>query len=147
MPHADVLLVEDSPYDAELTMATMREHYPGNHIEWVKDGPSALDFLFREGAFQDRDTAHPRLVLLDLKLPGMDGIEVLRMIKSDPSLRRIPVVILTSSAQESDLLKSYELGINSYVVKPVDSDRFAAEVGGLGAYWLLLNRTPRQQER
>jgi CheY-like chemotaxis protein len=147
MRRADVLLVEDSPYDAELTMSTIHGNYPGNHIEWVKDGPSALDFLFRRGVFKDRDTAHPRLVLLDLKLPGMDGMEVLRMIRNDPSLRQIPVVILTSSAQESDLLKSYELGSNSYVVKPVDFDRFAEEVGGLGAYWLLLNRTPRQQER
>lgn len=147
MQHADVLLVEDSPYDAELTMTTLHANYPGNHIEWVKDGPGALDFLFRKGDFRDRDTPHPRLILLDLKLPGMDGMEVLRVIRKDPSLRQIPVVILTSSAQESDLLKSYDLGINSYVVKPVDFDHFAAEVGRLGAYWLILNRTPRQQER
>lgn len=144
MQPVDVLLVEDSPYDAEMTLATFRELRLANRIEWVKDGITALDYLFRRGEYSGRERTNPRLVLLDLKLPGMDGLEVLSVMKSDENLRQIPVVMLTSSAEESDMVRGYNLGINSYVVKPVDFEQFTSEVAKLGFYWMLLNRLPRQ---
>ncbi|RZU45090.1 response regulator receiver domain-containing protein [Fluviicoccus keumensis] len=138
----DVLLVEDSPLDAELTMDALRRQRLANRIVWAKDGAEALDYLYCRGDYAERDPVPPRLVLLDLKMPKVDGREVLAIMKNDSRLHRIPVVMLTSSAEESDLVESYGLGVNSYVVKPVDFDVFAAEIGKLGLYWLLINRSP-----
>ncbi|QDQ24993.1 response regulator [Chitinimonas arctica] len=138
----DVLLVEDNPADAEMTLTTLRDQRLANRIAWVKDGEAAIDYLFCRGIYAERDPQPPRLVLLDLKLPKIDGVEVLRVMKEDLRLRNIPVVMLTSSAEESDLVRTYGLGVNSYVVKPVDFDEFSVEIGKLGFYWLLINRTP-----
>lgn len=139
---ADVLLVEDNPLDAEMTLHALREQHLANRIVWTKDGQEALDYLLCRGSHADRDPIPPRLVLLDLKLPKMDGLEVLAVMKADSRLQQIPVVMLTSSAEESDLVRSYNLGVNSYVVKPVDFDAFSQEVSKLGFYWLLINRAP-----
>lgn len=138
----DVLLVEDNLADAEMAIDTLRSQRLANHIEWVKDGEAALDYLFCRGAYAQREMLLPKLVMLDLKLPKVDGLEVLRAMKADLRLRNVPVVMLTSSADESDLVRSYGLGVNSYVVKPVDFDLFCAEVSKLGFYWLLINRAP-----
>lgn len=140
----DVLLVEDNPFDAEMTISTLQSQRLANRIEWVKDGDEALDYLFCRGKYTHRDSEPPRLVLLDLKLPKVDGLEVLRQMKADSRLRKTPVVMLTSSAEESDLVASYGLGVNSYVVKPVDFDHFSAAMAKLGFYWLLINRVPQQ---
>jgi CheY-like chemotaxis protein len=139
----DVLLVEDNPADAELTLTILREQHLAHQIKWVKDGAEALDYLFCAGEYAHREPIAPRLVLLDLKLPKVDGLEVLRQMKSDSHLRRIPVVMLTSSAEEGDLAKSYGLGANSYVVKPVDFDSYSNEIFKLGFYWLIINRSPK----
>src|SRR5512135_3065947 len=120
MEQVDILLVEDNALDAELTMRGLKEEKLANRITWVKDGEQALDYIFRRGPYAGRDDAGPRLILLDLKMPRVDGIEVLRAIKSDESTRRIPVVMMTSSREESDMIKSYDLGVNSYVIKPLD---------------------------
>ncbi|MDB5800468.1 MAG: filR2 [Rhodocyclales bacterium] len=138
----EVLLVEDNPADAELTMSALRERHLSNRIEWVKDGAEALDYLYCRNNYAGRDSTLPRLMLLDLKLPKVDGMDVLREIKQDPVLKVLPVVVLTSSAEESDLVRSYDLGANGYVVKPVDFDAFNAEVSKMGFYWLLTNRVP-----
>ncbi len=138
----DVLLVEDNPLDAEMTMHSLQAQRIANHIVWVKDGEEALDYLLCQGGYREREPTAPRLVLLDLKLPKIDGLEVLSAMKADSRLQKIPVVMLTSSAEESDLIRSYDLGVNSYVVKPVDFDSFSVEVGKLGFYWLLINRSP-----
>lgn len=147
MPSADILLVEDSPLDAEMTLHTLQQHGIGNHIEWLKDGADALDYLFTRNRFASQPPLLPRLVLLDIKMPRVDGLEVLRAMKADSQLRRIPVVMLTSSAEESDLIRSYELGVNSYVVKPVDFGLFSEEVAKLGFYWMLINSVPEQKPR
>jgi CheY-like chemotaxis protein len=139
----DVLLVEDNPADAELTMLTLRQVRTARSIEWLKDGAEALDFLLRRERYAEREPNQPRLILLDLKLPKVDGLEVLSEIRRDRRLNGIPVVMLTSSAEEGDIIKSYSLGINSYVVKPVDFDTFHATVSQLGAYWLSVNRAPQ----
>lgn len=138
----EILLVEDNPLDAELTMRGLKEEKLANSITWVKDGQQALDFLFRHGAYSGRTDVAPRLVLLDLKMPRVDGIEVLKAIKADESTRRIPVVIMTSSQEESDMVKSYDLGANSYVVKPIDFSALASIARQAGFYWLAVNRTP-----
>ncbi len=139
----EILLVEDNSADVELTLHALKTHNLANGIGVVRDGAEALDFLFRAGAYADRP-ADPALkvVLLDLKLPKVDGLEVLRRIKADPRTRSIPVVILTSSREERDVLESYDLGANSYLVKPVDFAQFAESVRQLGLYWLLLNQPP-----
>jgi CheY-like chemotaxis protein len=140
----EILLVEDNPADAELTVHALRRDNLANHIEVACDGEEALDFLFHRGSFADRQNARPlRLVLLDLKLPKVDGLEVLRAIKSDPDTRSIPVVVLTSSTEETDLVRSYELGVNSYIQKPVDFDKFREIVKQLGLYWLVVNHAVR----
>lgn len=139
----EILLVEDNPNDAELTLRTLRKHNLANHVEWVKDGEAALDFLFRRGAYAGRnDNDTLRLVLLDLRLPKVDGIEVLQQIRSHEETRMLPVVVLTSSKEDRDLLATYQLGVNSYVAKPVVFEEFARTVAELGMYWLLINKIP-----
>jgi CheY-like chemotaxis protein len=139
----EILLVEDNPYDEELTLYALKKHQIANRIEVVRDGAEALEFVFCTGSYAARSIQdQPRMILLDLKLPKLDGLEVLKRIKSDPRTRTIPVVMLTSSEQEHDILESYELGANSYIVKPVDFEQFAKAVQQIGLYWLLLNRPP-----
>lgn len=139
----EVLLVEDNAYDAEIAMRTLRRHNFANNLVWAKDGAEALEFLFGTGVFAGRlNRQLPRLVLLDLKLPKVDGLEVLARLRGDPRTRTLPVVMLTSSTQEEDVVRSYELGANSYVPKPVQFERFAEIVAKLGMYWLLVNRAP-----
>ena len=140
--NVDILLVEDNPNDAELAMRALRKGKLANHITWVKDGAEALEFIFRTGAYAGRPDQYPRLILLDLKLPKMDGIEVLKRLKADERTRVIPVVMITSSAEESDVIESYKLGVNSYVVKPVEFDQFSETVAKAGFYWMLMNKAP-----
>jgi len=137
----DILLVEDSPADAELAMRALRKGKLANNITWIKDGAEALEFIFRNGAYAGRPDDNPRLILLDLKLPKVDGIEVLKRIKADERTRVIPVVMVTSSAEGRDISESYKLGVNSYVVKPVDFDQFSDTVANAGFYWMLVNKT------
>jgi CheY-like chemotaxis protein len=136
----EILLVEDSTTDAEMTIRALKRHNLANHLVWVKDGAEALEFMYCTGAYADRPPSIPRLVLLDLSMPKVDGIEVLKRLKSDATMCHIPVVVLTSSAEETDIVKSYKLGVNSYLVKPVDFARFMDEVANAGLYWAVLNR-------
>jgi len=138
----EILLVEDSAIDAELTMRGLRDQKVANKVVWLKDGQQAIDYLLRTGEYASRDSGMPRLVLLDLKMPRVDGIEVLRVIKSNEATRRIPVVIMTSSQEESDIATSYDLGVNSYVVKPIVFDALASVARNAGFYWLAINRPP-----
>ena len=138
----EILLVEDSTADAEMTMSTLKRRGIANHVVWVRDGVEALEYLFREGEHAGRDTGDPKLVLLDIKMPRMDGLQVLEKLKKDKRTQRIPVVMMTSSREEFDLLASYTLGVNSYVVKPVDFDAFATVVAQVGMYWMLANEVP-----
>lgn len=138
----DILLVEDNPNDAELTQRALRKHNFANRVEWVKDGEQALDYLFHRGAWTEQANSLPRVVLLDLRLPKIDGIEVLRAIRADPSTRDLPVVVLTSSKEERDVIDTYKLGVNSYIAKPVVFEEFAKVVAQIGMYWALLNRVP-----
>ena len=141
----EILLVEDSPEDAELTMRVLRAQNLANKLVWVKNGAAALDFLFCRGTYADRNmTESPRLVLLDLSLPKVNGHEVLRQLKADPQTRRIPVVVLSSSTQDNDILRTYDLGVNSYVSKPVHFEDFASVVTQLGLYWMLINKPPNE---
>lgn len=145
MPNSpiEILLVEDNPDDIELALHALEDHYVANRVHTVRDGAEALDFIFAQGAYADRDVADtPKVILLDLKLPLVDGLEVLRQIKADPRTQMIPVVVLTSSREESDLIESYRLGVNSYIVKPVDFEKFTESARQLGLYWLLLNEPP-----
>jgi CheY-like chemotaxis protein len=134
-----ILLVEDSPADAELTQEALLEYSVVNEVDWVKDGADALDFLFNRGAYAGRVFDPPAVVILDLKLPKIDGLEVLRTIRATPQLKDLPVVVLTSSREEKDLLRSYGLGTNAYVVKPVDGAGFIKAVGSLGVFWAMVN--------
>jgi len=136
----EILLVEDSPTDAEMTIRALKRHNLSNNLVWVKDGAEALDFMYCTGAYAGRRHGIPKLVLLDLKMPKVDGIEVLKRLKSDEAMRAVPIVVLTSSAEESDIVKSYKLGVNSYLVKPVEFARFMDEVANAGLYWAVLNR-------
>jgi CheY-like chemotaxis protein len=139
----EILLVEDNAEDVELTLHTLRKENLANGIEVVRDGEEALDFLFCRGAFSDRSfESPPRMVLLDLKLPKVNGLEVLKQLKADPRTRCIPVVVLTSSREERDLVQSYGYGANSYIQKPVDFDQFRDTVKKAGFYWLLINQRP-----
>jgi CheY-like chemotaxis protein len=139
----EILLVEDNPVDVELTLHALRNNNLANQICVVRDGEEALDFLFSRGAYEDRNhAAPPKLILLDLKLPKVDGLEVLREIRNNPRTQPIPVVILTSSKEEKDMVVSYQLGINSYIQKPVDFNDFRETVKHLGLYWLVINQSP-----
>ncbi len=139
----DILLVEDNPCDAELSLRALQQKKLANKVEWIQDGADALDFLFAEGAYTDRSGGEPpRLILLDIKLPKVSGIEVLRRIKENPQMRSIPVVMLTSSAEGQDLKECYQLGVNSYIVKPVNFESFQEEVRKAGFYWMLVNQVP-----
>jgi len=141
----EILLVEDNPQDAELTLRALKRHNISNRILVVKDGAEALDFIFGTGKYSDRDLSnHPKVILLDLKLPKINGLEVLRKIKADDRTKVIPVVILTSSKEERDIVEGYRLGVNSYIVKPVEFDEFAKAVTELGLYWLLINQPPKE---
>ncbi len=140
----ELLLVEDNPYDAELTQRALAKHNLANRLVWVQDGAAALDFIFGPSGDPAAPLAQPpRVILLDLKLPKVDGHQVLRRLKDDPRTRSIPVVVLTSSREEADVVRSYELGVNSYIVKPVDFDNFSEAVSQMGFYWLLLNQPPK----
>lgn len=146
MTNKIIFLIEDNPDDEALTLRALRKNNISNEVVVARDGAEALDYLFGRGAHEGRDTSVvPQLVLLDLKLPKIDGLEVLRAIRGDERTRRLPVVILTSSKQERDLLDGYELGANSYVCKPVDFTAFAEAVRQLGIYWLVLNESPPAQ--
>jgi len=138
----EVLLVEDNPLDAELTIRALKKGGLANKLLRLEDGQEALDYLFRRDEYVGRPDTHPRLILLDLKMPRVDGLEVLKTIKADARLRRIPVVIMTSSQEEGDISRSYDLGVNSYVVKPVEFSAFADAVRDAGFYWLAINRSP-----
>jgi CheY-like chemotaxis protein len=143
----EILLIEDNPEDVELAQRALRKSNLTNRIQVARDGAEALEFLFCEGPHTARkieDT--PNVILLDLKLPKVDGLEVLRRVKSDPRTRAIPVVVLTSSKEQNDVVESYNLGVNSYIVKPVNFERFAEAVQQLGMYWLLLNHPPKLHE-
>jgi CheY-like chemotaxis protein len=138
-----ILLIEDNPKDVKLTLHSLREENLANTIQVGRDGEEALDFLFCRGEFASRSFDHPpRLVLLDLKLPKVDGLEVVRAVKGDPRTQAIPVVVLTSSREESDLVKSYKLGVNAYIQKPVEFDAFRHAVKQLGLFWLVVNEPP-----
>lgn len=136
----DILLVEDNPLDAELTMRGLASQKLANRITWLKDGAEALDYVFRRNAFAERTDKGPRLILLDLKMPRVNGIEVTRALKGDERTRRIPIVIMTSSKEEGDIVESYNLGANSYIVKPLDFQSLAEVARQAGYYWLAINR-------
>ena len=139
---AKILLVEDDPNDVELTISALTDSRLGNEVVVVHDGEEALEYLYRRGAYEARDEADPAVVLLDLKLPKVDGLEVLKQVKADPNLRTLPIVVLTSSREEHDLVRSYTLGTNAYVVKPVDFRQFMEAVRELGLFWAVLNEPP-----
>jgi CheY-like chemotaxis protein len=140
-----ILLAEDNANDVELTLSALKANHVANEIVVVRDGAQALDYLYRRAAFADRNSAEPALILLDLKMPKVDGLEVLRQVKVDPQLRWMPVVVLTSSREESDLVRSYDLGVNAYVVKPVNFSDFIDAVTTLGAFWAVINEQPRSR--
>ena len=133
----EILLVEDNPSDAEMTLRALRRNNLVNRVHWVKDGAAALDFIFSGNGEK------PKLVLLDLKMPKVDGIEVLRRLKADPATQALPVVVMTSSNEERDVVETYRLGVNSYIVKPVEFEAFLETVAKIGLYWVLTNRVPR----
>ena len=139
----EILLVEDNPQDAELTIRALKKRNLANQLIPVQDGQAALDFIFGTGAYAGRDVhAQPKVVLLDLKLPKIDGIEVLRRIRADERTKMLPVVVLTSSREDRDVIETYRLGTNSYIVKPVEFENFSEAVSNLGLYWLVLNQPP-----
>ncbi len=138
-----ILLVDDSPRDTEMALEALTHYRIANEVVALRDGAEALDYLYRRGAFAGREGADPGVILLDLKMPKVDGLEVLREIKADAGLRMIPVVMMTSSREEQDLVRSYQLGVNAYVVKPLDFHEFIEAVKVLGAFWAVLNESPR----
>lgn len=141
-----ILLVEDSDLDVELTLSALEEHHLANEVIIARDGAEALDYLYMRGKYVDREKGLPVVILLDLKMPKVDGLEVLRTLKSDSAMKRVPVVMVTSSREEQDLVRSYELGANAYVVKPVDFQQFADSMKQLGCFWAILNEPPPGQK-
>jgi CheY-like chemotaxis protein len=139
-----ILLVEDNPNDAELTLEALSYNHLANRVIHVRDGVEAMEYLRREGAYAARSPGHPAVTILDIKMPRMDGIEVLRAVRADAALKTLPVVMLTSSREEQDLVRSYELGINAYVVKPVEFSEFVRAVREIGIFWAVLNELPPQ---
>lgn len=139
-----ILLAEDSPHDAEMAIDALREAHLANPIVHVEDGVEAIDYLLRRGKFADRPEGDPAVLLLDIKMPRMDGLEVLKQLRNHETLKRMPVVILSSSREESDLARSWDLGVNAYVVKPVDVDQFFDAVRTLGKFWAVLNEVPEE---
>lgn len=141
LKEVEILIVEDNPRDAEIAIRALKKNHLTNNVLVVKDGEEALDFLYTRGDYADKNYDNrPKIILLDLKLPKVDGKKVLRTIKNDPEKRAIPVIVLTSSREERDIVDSYQLGVNSYIIKPVDFDKFVEAVKELGLYWLLLNQ-------
>jgi two-component system, response regulator len=139
----DIILVEDNPNDAELTLDALQTHRLANHVKVLKDGQEALDYFFGTGKYAGRDVCErPKVVLLDLKLPKVDGLDVLRQLRADERTKTLPVVVLTSSNEHKDRIKSYDLGVNSYIVKPVEFDKFTDAVAEIGLYWVLMNKVP-----
>jgi CheY-like chemotaxis protein len=147
LKEVEILLAEDDAGDAELTLRALRRNNLANKVHWVKDGAEALDYIAGSGAYAGRDPVLPRLVMLDLKMPKVDGIEVLRALKSNPATRSVPVVIMTSSNEEKDVVATYQLGANSYIVKPVQFEAFLETVAKIGLYWVLTNRVPNEGGR
>lgn len=137
-----ILLAEDNLHDIQLTLAALDEYNLANEVMVVRDGAEALDYLYRRGKFSDREEAQPVVVFLDIKMPKVDGVEVLRQIKSDAALKTIPVVMVTSSREQRDLVKSYKLGVNAYVVKPIDFEQFVDTIKELGLFWVVVNEVP-----
>lgn len=137
-----ILLVDDSPRDIELALDALQQYRVANDVTTLRDGAEALDYLYRRGPFADRTDPNPAVILLDLKMPRVDGLEVLRQVKGDPALKTIPIVMMTSSREERDLVSSYELGANAYVVKPVTFHEFVEAIKVLGAFWVVLNEAP-----
>jgi CheY-like chemotaxis protein len=142
-----ILLVDDSPRDTELALAALEAYRLANEVVPLRDGAEALDYLYRRGQFAERTNSQPAVILLDLKMPKVDGLEVLRQIKGDPQLKVIPVVVMTSSREEQDLVSSYQLGVNAYVVKPVQFQEFVEAVKQVGGFWAVLNEPPPGSER
>ncbi len=143
LTEVEILLVEDNPLDVEMALRALEVNHLANKVLVVRDGQEALDYLYQRGEFEGRTYDNrPRMILLDLKLPKVDGKEVLQVIKNDPDKKVIPVIVLTSSAEERDIIESYQLGVNSYIVKPVDFDKFVQAIKEIGLYWLLLNIQP-----
>ncbi len=138
--HVEILLVEDNPYDAELSLRALKENNIANHVVHVFDGEEALDFLYARGKYTQVHNS-PKIILLDLNLPKVSGLDVLKIIKNDPKLKMIPVIVLTTSKEEKDMIESYKLGVNSYLVKPVAFDKFVNVVRDIGMYWLILNQS------
>lgn len=142
VPTGRILLVEDSKNDVELTLTALSEHKLANEVVVVNDGEQALSYLRRQGGYSGRRDGNPVVVLLDIKLPKVDGLEVLQQMRADPTLRTVPVVMLTSSREEQDIVRSYDLGVNAYVVKPVDFNSFVAAITDLGLFWAVINQPP-----
>lgn len=141
----EILLCEDNKRDADLTIRALKKQHLANNVVWVKDGEEALNYLFAKGEYADRSIKDtPRVILLDLKMPKVDGMEVLEKVRAHPETEHIPVVVMTSSQEEKDIINSYNLGVNSYIVKPVDFKKFMESVSDVGFYWLLLNKQPQQ---
>ncbi len=141
--HVEILIVEDNPSDAEMALRAFKKNNLTNNILVAEDGEEALEYIFSTGKYADKDKiAQPKIILLDLKLPKISGLEVLKEIKTNPETKMIPVIVLTSSKEEKDIVESYQLGVNSYIVKPVEFDKFVEAVRELGFYWLLLNQFP-----
>lgn len=145
MQSVQILLVEDSATDAELTLRALKKSHLANHLVWVKDGAEALDFIYGTGTYADTPPHNPKVILLDLKLPKISGLEVLRRLKNDDRTKGIPIVVLTSSKESPDVEESYRLGVNSFVSKPVEFEAFFKTIAELGMYWLLVNRVPGEK--